>query len=271
MKRNSCQFGNYMRGYLGFGGQIESLGTHDRRGISQFVLFVFVALAVSACGVEEPKTPEPAIERVEIQPQQFALVPCKAVVADTRPPCVLLAAGGKYFLLGAPETALATLREDEIRLLDGVLLFSLLPEQIDGLDTVRHVTWKKGRSQPLLLGGPEGTKDFATAFDSAFEVPDAEFFTRESPAGGFDASLLQPVEVVFGRQAGTQIVDTGDLQITGRYAPSGGLVYLVKYGGIRIVIGMCGGDEDLALLTQLAESGFTYTCNDNGEIHYIIK
>jgi len=234
-------------------------------------LLGLLALALSACGAEVSEPAAVSSERAKIEPHQFALVPCRSGLNSGLPPCVLLAAGGKYFLMGAPEGALTALTDEEVRLLDGVLLFSLLPQHVDGLDTVRHVTWKKGRAQRLLVGGPEGTKDFARALDSAFEVPDAEYFARESPSGGFDASLLRSIDVIFGTSAGTEVVDTGDLQIRGFHAPSGHIVYLAEYGERRAAIGMCGGAEDVALLSDIAAGDHITDCNDQKEISFIIE
>lgn len=234
-------------------------------------MLVAVAFFASACGQGEKTTPVSQSERPQILPQQFALVPCQTVTYAKAPPCVLLAAGGKYFLFGAPENAVAMLRDEEMRLLDGVLLFSLLPQHIDGLDTIRHLSWKKGRSQALLVVGPDGTGAFAQAIDSAFEIPDAEYFTRESPPGGFDASLLRPVEIGFDSASKTEVVDTGDLQIAGMPAPSGQMIYQVQYGGRRAALGMCGSDEDEAALAELSEGDHVYSCNDNSDIVYIIK
>ena len=206
----------------------------------RYFLCFLTLFAVSSCG-ERSASDMANQQRAAIAPQQFALVPCRKVFSEEHPPCSLLAAGGKYYLMGAPEGALASLLEDEIELLDGILLFSLLPDQIEGLDSVRNATWRAGRSAPLLVAGPEGTTGFGSAIDSAFETSDAELFAKESPAGGFDASLLRPVEIVFGTNAGTEVANTGDLVIIGFYAPSGQIAYRAEYSGRIAAIGMCGG------------------------------
>lgn len=230
-----------------------------------------ILLSLVACGREASVPVAETAERAAIRPSQFAVVPCQSNNEEEHLPCYLLAAGGKYYLMGAPETALSQLRDEEVRLLDGVLLFSLLPSHVDGLDTIRHKTWKNGRSEALLVVGAEGVKEFSSAIDSAFEVPDAEFFARESPRGGFDASLLKPREVVFGADAGSEVVDTGDLQIRGFYAPSGQIIYLATYEERSAAIGMCGGDEDLQLLEELSGGDTLIACNSDRETLYILK
>lgn len=236
----------------------------------KFVLSLIISSLV-ACGKEASVPVAGTADRTAIKPSQFAVVPCISNDKAKHLPCYLLAAGGKYYLMGAPETALSQLRDDEVRLLDGVLLFSLLPSHVDGLDSIRHITWKNGRSEALLVAGPEGVIEFSKAIDSAFEVPDAEFFARESPRGGFDASLLSPREIVFGTDAGSEVVDTGDLQIRGFYAPSGQIIYLASYENRSAAIGMCGAEEDLQLLVELSGGGAVIACNDRGETIYVVQ
>lgn len=237
------------------------------RNLINFGLVVLLA----ACGGPRASDERRPTERPAIAPQEFALIPCASGGNAEPRACKLLVAGGKYYLLGAPEGAMHTLRSEEIPLLDGVLLFSLLPHHIDGLDTVRHVSWSAGRSQPLLVAGPEGTAEFAEAFDSAFVLPDAELFAAESPAGGFDASLLGAVDVLAGAGAGTEVVDTGDLVIHGFYAPSGQIVYRAQYETNVLAIGMCGGEEDDAFLAEISAGGVLDPCNSGGAIRYISK
>lgn len=238
------------------------------------ILSALTIAALAACGGCDSPAELGSVEetgRAAIAPQQFALVPCKTERTAGTPPCQLLAAGGKYFLLGAPEGALNNLLETEIALLDGVLLFRLLPEHVEGLDTIRNVTWKRGRSQALLVSGPEGTGAFATGIDSAFEIPDAELFALAAPPGGYDASLMRPVEILPERNAGTLIVDTGDLIIRGFYAPSSAVVYQVEYSGLRVAIGGCDREADKEFLKELSADGYTFECGMDGRIVYFIE
>lgn len=233
-------------------------------------LICIAAIVLTSCGQE---TASPSVElqtRAEIAPQQFALVPC-ASINEPPPPCHLLAAGGKFYLLGAPEGALTNLLDSEIALLDGVLLFSLMPDHIDGLDTVRNKTWQRGRDIPLFVAGPEGTEAFAAGVDSAYEVPDAELFAMRPPKGGYDASLMRPRNVEDRPNSGARVVDTGDLVIRAYYAPSGQLVYQASYNNVIAAIGMCGGEEDDALLTEISEQQHVSSCNIGGGIRYFVE
>lgn len=230
-----------------------------------------ICAVVAGCSDTSGDIPQAPAERVAIAPQQFALVPCQPLKGDVLPPCQLLAAGGKYYLLGAPEGALYSLREEEVRLLDGVLLFSLLPGHVDGLDTIRNTTWLKGRAEPLLVAGPEGTEALTSGLDTAFEISDAEAFSIDAPSGGFDASLLQPMEILFGTDAGSEVVNTGDLIVRGFYAPSGQAVYQVLYADQIAGVGMCGGEEDAAFLQEIAGDGVVSMCNENSDVIYILQ
>lgn len=232
------------------------------------LLIVFVTSACSGATAPERLADD---ARAAIEPQQFALVPCRGAPGASLQPCQLLAAGGKYYLMGAPEGAASILLEEEMRLLDGVLLFSLLPQHVDGLDTLRNETWRAGRAAPLLVAGPEGTEGLTSGLDSAFENSDAEVFSIESPAGGFDASLLFAREVAFGTDAGTEVVNTGDLVIRGFYAPSDQIVYQVQYGGHSVGVGMCGGFDDKSFIEELSSADHASICNETSEINYILE
>lgn len=234
---------------------------------SSIILSVWLA-SCSGAGSTDAQVAE---TRGAIKPQQFALIACKDTATNPDVPCKLLAAGGKYFLFGAPEGAFASLRPEEARLLDGVLLFSMLPQHIDGLDTLRYETWRLGRAVPLLVVGPEGTKPMTRAIDTVFEISDAELFAIESPAGGFDASLLRGRDVNFDSENGDEVVNTGDLIVRGYYAPSGQIVYQIKYNERTAAIGMCGGEEDSDILAELAEEDFMSPCHLSEQISYIIQ
>ena len=237
----------------------------------QRILATIAIALVAACGGKGQTEASDEFARRAIAPAHFAIVPCQNGHRAEPLPCQMLAAGGKFFLMGAPEGALANLMDHEIRLLDGVLLFSLLPDQIDGLDTVRHTTWRRGRDSPLLVAGPEGTGAFVSGIDSAYEVPDAELFAISPPSGGYDASLMNPREILAGDEASSLVVDTGDLSILGISAPSGQIIYLANYEGQSVAIGMCGGAEDQPVLEELSESGHYLPCNKGGETVYFVQ
>jgi len=251
----------------------------------RLTIFAFFIFALAACGgAPEPAAPTPEAARPDIQPTQFALLPCP-MRGDEQLQCLLLAAGGKRYLLGAPEGALEVMGAENIAYLDGVLLFSLAPEQIEGLDRVRNETWKAGRMEPLYVAGPEGLTEFAEALDAAYQFPDAIAFERSRPEGGFDASLLSPKEL--GRAAdGTAVVDTGDLIVRAFEAPGGQYVFHMSYGGRMATAALCGGPEDTAHQANLGPVDFAFVCNteeagdvasnlgsfsDRTAVHYVIE
>ena len=237
----------------------------------QKIIATIALMLVAACSGKGQTEASEQYARRAIAPAHFAIVPCQSGHQAEPLPCKLLAAGGKFFLMGAPEGALSNLMDHEIKLLDGVLLFSLLPDQVDGLDTVRNTTWRRGRDGPLLVAGPEGTNAFVSGIDSAFEVPDAELFAISPPPGGYDASLMKPREVSADGEAGALVVDTGDLSIIGVPAPSGQIIYVANYEGQSVAIGMCGGPEDQAILEELSETGLYSGCNKGGETAYFVR
>jgi len=162
---------------------------------------------LASCGGPETANPD---TRPSISPEDFALVPCGPARADR--PCVLAVAGGKRILFGAPAGVSATLADADLRQLDAVMLFSLHAVDIEGLDEVRNASWHAGRSEPLLVVGPEGTLGVVEALNAAFEQADALRVVEEGmPPGGYDAAVLVGREVVRGASA--PVFDTGDVRV----------------------------------------------------------
>ena len=81
-------------------------------------------------------------DRPSIAPADFAIVPCSE---DAETPCLLVLAGGKRLLFGAPAGVSGSLPATDLAHLDGVFLFSLLPQDVEGLDEVRNAGWRAGR------------------------------------------------------------------------------------------------------------------------------
>ncbi len=188
-----------------------------------------VMAACSAPDAEDPPTP------IEISPRDFVLQPCGPARADR--PCALIAAGGKRILFGAPAGVAATLSPEELRLLDGVVVFSLRAPDIEGLDEVRNESWRAGRDTPLLTVGPRGVLDLVEGLNKAFEQADALRIVEEGiPAGGYDAAILT------GRDAlpGQIVFDTGDVQVT---VIAGGF-RIVYDGQAEVDLRPCGGDRE---------------------------
>ncbi len=169
------------------------------------LLLSMLGLALSACG---PRHVASLPERPAISPQDFALVPCGMRAGDA--PCVIVVAGGKRILFGAPAGVAGTITKDDLAKLDAVMLFSLRAADIEGLDEVRNASWRAGRSEPLLVAGPEGTDAVVSALNLAFEQADALRIVEEGiPPGGYDAAVLYTRTLTNGQP----VFDTGDLRV----------------------------------------------------------
>ncbi|HPE47450.1 MAG TPA: hypothetical protein PLR76_03605 [Hyphomonas sp.] len=227
--------------------------TRLRRSLSLLVAMGTLA----ACGGHGGAPPDTSrITATDIRPTDFVLLPCPVSTAEA--PCIIIAAGGKRVLAGAPAGLRAVLGTvpGEAANLDAVLLFSLQAQDIEGLDEVRNVTWTAGREGPLPVAGPSGTRDMLAALNKMYELSDAEIFVNTPPRGGFDAA---PLGLLPGEgDAKTRVFDTGDLVITKIETAGGRAGYWIDYGGLRAVIQPCGMDQAV----RFAESaGFVVSCD----------
>ena len=162
-------------------------------------------LLITACQAEAPT---PGWWEMDIPSQDFVVLPCG--VAQSEAPCAMIVAGGKRILAGAPAGVVASLREIDLKQLDGVLIFSLHAENIEGLDEVRNRSWLLGRSEPLRVVGPAGLDAVVGGLNLTFEQADALFVVENGiPPGGYDAAVLASVEAM----RGDVVFDTGDLAI----------------------------------------------------------
>lgn len=214
---------------------------------------VFALCALSACG--DP-TSVPAEEAVltatedRVAPTEFAVRRCSGEVSGA--PCILVQAGGKTLLFGAPEGAFQSLADARLNRLDAVFLSSLDAGELEGLGRVRNATWRGGRLSPLPVFGPEGTSALASGLDAAFARSDALAYLQERPLGDFDAAVLAPDEVLPGQAR--RVFDTGDLQVDGAAEASAPVTYTVYYAGAVLRVEACGGppalpSEPIAALT----------------------
>lgn len=202
-------------------------------------LFIgLLSIVLSGCG-SAPNTPGNG--RPDVRPTDFALVPCGPVHAER--PCVLIIAGGKRVLLGAPAGVAETIVEEDLAQLDVVMIFSLHAEDIEGLDEVRNASWRAGRQAPLLVAGPEGTIAAVEALNRAFEVADALRVVEEGmPPGGYDAAVLTGQDLR-GNDWQTAY-DTGDLVVRARSHSAQRIMFEVQYRE-TVRISPCGGREDV--------------------------
>ncbi len=224
------------------------------------------ALLVSACdddSTDAVATSAQPVEEVVIGASEFALLPCGGSGGS---PCVLVLAGGKSLLFGAPAGVSNEVSPDRLAGLDRAFLFSLMPSDVEGLDEVRNHGWRAGRAAALTVAGPEGLGDMLEALNVAFEQPDALSFVEEgAPRGGFNAALLQPgVEVISNALA----FDTGDLKVVGVAGAGSRTTYRVGYRDLGgdwhdLVLKPCAGPEPLAAEYEAAPRTETViACDD---------
>ena len=158
---------------------------------------------------------------------------------DALSPCLLLQAGGKRLIFGAP------LQQNwrSIGPLDGVFLFDGHPGSSGGLNGLRYETWFSGRTSPLFLVSGELALETIQASDEASLVPDAlsqvERPELDSRRAGF---AVKPVPL--GR-TDMLVFNTGDLQVfasTDLNATGDQMIaYRVDYAGVRLELSSCEG------------------------------
>lgn len=198
-----------------------------------FALFAFALVSLlPSCSAppEDMVTQDPA--PVEVLPQDFAVGPCLAAMGEA--PCLIVQAGGKAILFGAPEGAISSLNDRGIRTPDIVFLPDLLPGSLEGLLRLRNSTWADGRQTPLPVIGPAGSVEIIAHLNAAFVIPDAELFAVEPPPGGFEAALIAGAEA-----PPMSVFDTGDLRVDAKPMPSGVMEFDVRYGGMLLQLGTC--------------------------------
>lgn len=214
-------------------------------------LVLLAGLALAACerdgpppdAVQAPAELSPRDMVASVEPADFALIPCSK---SEKTLCFLAMAGGKRLLFGAPAGIGNRFAAKDLAALDGLFLFSLRPEDIEGLDEVRNVSWQAGRPDMLAVTGPHGVTALIDAINRAYEVSDALIFVEDgAPAGGFDAALLMTNQEVDGKAI---VFDTGDLQV--RAASDGGdrVGYHVAYRDMaetwhELLIQPCGAPD----------------------------
>ncbi|MGB3625809.1 MAG: hypothetical protein WA989_08270 [Henriciella sp.] len=231
-------------------------------------LIVIASVMLAACDIGSTasvRAPEQAKAEFQVAPGDFAVEPCSD---ETNSPCALVHAGGKSFLFGAPAGLSGDLTAERLANLDGSLLFSLLPRDIEGLDEVRNRGWRAGRADALVVAGPEGTGEMLEALNLAYEQPDALSFVDEgAPRGGFDAALLQGgVEVLSQALA----FDTGDVKVVGLAASGPYITYRIGYRDLSgnwhdLVLRPCTGPEAAAADYESAPRSQTVlSCDGEG-------
>jgi len=169
-----------------------------------------------------------------IAPGEFVFVPCVGVAPDTG--CLIIAAGGKRVLVGAPAGIGGGRLAGETLLPDGVILTSLEARQVEGLDEVRNAVWLSGRRAALIVSGGVGVERFVAALNAAYEMSDALAYVDGARRGGFNGQAMV-ANVVENRGVA---FDTGDLQIKALNDRAGELALLVSYNGQTVLLAGCG-------------------------------
>jgi len=204
---------------------------------------------LASCGAPQEDVMLEDPTQIEVMPQDFAVGPCLAAMGDV--PCLIVQAGGKAVLIGAPEGAMSSLFERRVDTPDIVFLPDLLPGSLDGLLRLRNATWANGRQAPLPVIGPAGTAEIIAYLNAALVIPDAELFAVEPPLGGFEAALIAGAEA-----PPMSVFDTGDLRVDAKPTPSGIMEFDVRYGGLHLRLGTCDAssadqpEADLVLLMR---------------------
>jgi hypothetical protein len=220
--------------------------------------FYFSALLLAAaCGHDGKAAARSTEESVDIKPTDFALVPCAG--HDPGAPCVVVRAGGKRVMIGAPGGAGQSQAESDLAALDAVLLFSLQASDIEGLDEIRNRSLEGGRETPLPVSGPQGTRQMVGALNQTFAAADAHHLAQ-SPGLSQKNALLQAVGGE--RETKAEVFNTGDLVITHVQNAAGLVGYWVDYEGRRAIIEPCG----MSQATQFGgEADAALTCNAKSE------
>ena len=176
-----------------------------------------------------------------IAPSDFVLAPCgRPTVMEN---CIVLAAGGKRVLLGAPAGVGAGKIAGDNIVPDGVILLSLHATAIEGLDEVRNRSWASNRRRPLIVAGADGVEQIVASMNEAYITSDALAYIEGKRRGGFDkeaiiANAVKPGDVAF---------DTGDLTVTAFAGGAGQLALLVNYNEQDLLLAGCGaGPEHVA-------------------------
>jgi len=201
------------------------------------IAYVWALMLLCACGAASPtgsETAAPALN-TRVEPDDFAVRRCPNVKLGV--PCLIVQAGGKVLLIGAPEGAMSALEEIGAAIPDGVFIQTLDPASLNGLPALRNDSWTAGRTRKLPVSGPEGIDALAAGLDAAYARSDAIVYLRDRPTGAFESALIDPQAVAPGQSA--RVFDTGDLRVDAVAAPSSELTLFVRYRGSVLQVPPC--------------------------------
>ncbi|MEO0785674.1 MAG: hypothetical protein AAFY10_08230 [Pseudomonadota bacterium] len=205
-------------------------------------LFGIAALlaALVACSDPAPSgDAEPQLESDPVVlPEQFAVRRCTHV--DAGRGCLIVQAGGKVLVFGAPEGAADSLDGIDAPVPDAVFVATLSPDELEGLARIRNQSWLAGRTTLLPVIGPEGIAVFTAGIDDAFARSDAKVYLEHRPPGTFDTALMAARKIPPASRGGA--FDTGDLRVDALASPGSGITFVVRYDGAALQISTCGED-----------------------------
>ncbi len=174
-------------------------------------------------------------------PEDFILLPCFSS-AKTKPEtdCVIIAAGGKRVLIGAPAGIGSGIARGDIFPPDRVLLFSLKAAQIEGLDELRNRFWARDIGAPIKIGASEEIVALIGHLNAAYTASDALAYLQ-----GVEGTRLNtmPIEA-FTLGVGDIAFDTGDLRLQVLTGGPNQFAYLVSYADRRVLVAPCGAPAE---------------------------
>ena len=189
---------------------------------------------------------------LEADPADFRVFPCtrRTEIEDVFAPCLLVSAGGKRLVFGAPVS------QDwrGIGYVDAVLLMNGHPMASGGLIGLRAETWLDGRDGPLLVVAGDVQIESLQAQDTAQSASDAILQVENPLELEFRNAGLRakPVPV---NSVDFKVFDTGDLQVFASSQLTGSgdqlISYRVVYAGESAGIIPCGVADAPKALTAL--------------------
>ena len=206
------------------------------------------------------RAPEPSItvgdrRPLNIPPAALHVRTCMNVDLphESLTPCVVVTAGGKRFLFGAPQG----LDPMELGVLDAVFLFDGDPAGWLGILPLRYSHWRSEQSQPLAVIAGEVLLDTLQSLNDGLVVPDAQI-ALESRRGLDIRNAPFSVRPVPLGDRPVRIFDTGDVQVSARsvLTDSGDQLigYTLSYQGESVFLQACGQniepDGEATILVQ---------------------
>jgi hypothetical protein len=232
-------------------------------GLGLGLLAGYVAWGLGMFGSDDPNTAPDLHQPVHIAPSDFAFLPCPR--AGDRGACLVIAAGGKRVLVGAPAGIGTPPPSSEGALgaggiPDAILLLSLDAAQIEGIDEIRSRVWEAGQSHLPLVGGA-GVEEINAGLDQTYIVPDAVAYIRGKRRRGFEKTPLAVRAAVQGDTA----FDTGDLTISTLSGGAGQLAFHITYGGERVILSDCGPTPQDVM--QWPKADYYLGCSDVADLY----